>query len=117
MNELVSTEAVVLAVFSSTGLWTLINNAYQSRAGKKSVEQTALLGLLHDRIYEQCSKYIARGDISSEEHENLWYIYKPYKDLGGNGTGDRLWAEVNRLPLKEEEKKNGEGKYRKEAHK
>lgn len=59
-----------------------------------------LLGLGHDRIVTLCMKYIERGWISSDEHEDLTkYMYEPYTKMGGNGTVKRLMAEVNKLPI------------------
>lgn len=95
---------VLGAVFASTGFWTLINNIYQARSRKKSVEQRALIGLLHERIYERCEEVINRGSISREEYENLEYLYKPYIEMGGNGTAKRLFAEVDKLPIGEGER-------------
>lgn len=90
---------VLGAVFASTGFWTLVNNIYQSRNKHKTLEQSALLGLLHERIYERCEEYITRGSVTREEYETLESLFQPYADLGGNGTGRRLWEEVNHLPI------------------
>ena len=90
--------ALVAAIFGSTGLWTLINNIYQSRKEKKSVEREALLGLLHESLAEKCEAYIAAGSISRQDFEDLEkYIYKPYRKLGGNGTGEVLFNKVSDL--------------------
>lgn len=94
--------SISAAAFASSGLWTFINNVWQSRSKKKSAEQRALLGLLHDKVYYLSEKAIKKGSISREEYENLRYIYDPYIDMGGNGTGKRLFEEVNGLPLREE---------------
>lgn len=95
---------VLGAVFASTGFWALINNVYQARSKKQSLEQRALLGLLHERIYERCEACIARGSVSREEYENLEFLYKPYIEMGGNGTARRLFEEVDKLPIGEGEK-------------
>ena len=66
-----------------------------------------LMGLGHDRIFSLAGEYIKRGYITRDEYDNLNnYIYLPYKKRGGNGTGERLMKEVEKLPLheKEEEK-------------
>lgn len=94
---------VLGAVFASTGFWTLINNIYQTKSRKRSVEQKALIGLLHERIYERCEEVIDRGYITREEYENLQYLYQPYIEMGGNGTARRLFEEVNRMPIREGE--------------
>ena len=60
-----------------------------------------LLGLAHDRIIWLCEKYIDRGWISTEEFENLHdYLYIPYKEMGGNGSAERLMNIVKTLPIK-----------------
>lgn len=69
----------------------------------KKVQQTqnAVLGLDHDRLFYLCQKYIEKQEITKEEYENLYkYIYKPYTEMGGNGTGERLMKEVSNLHIK-----------------
>ena len=60
-----------------------------------------ILGLGHIKIIEVCEKYIERGYITQEEYDSLYnYLYTPYKELGGNGTAERLVQEVKQLPIK-----------------
>lgn len=88
---------IVLAVLGSSGIWALIQTLLDRRTAKTKM----ILGLGHDRIIFLCTKYIERGWISSEEHEDLIkYLYTPYRGLKGNGTAERLVAEVNKLPIK-----------------
>ncbi len=88
---------IVLAIFASNGFWQYLMN----RKNKKSAETELILGLAHDRIYDLCEKYIARGHIKTSEYDNLMYIYRPYHKCGGNGTGDKLIEKVDKLPMKE----------------
>lgn len=101
--ELLTT--VVVAMFASTGFWTLVSNIYQDRRKpKETPERRALLGLLHENLMGKCNYYINQGWISVEDYEDLQhYIYEPYRDLGGNGTGERALSEVNKLPLHRKE--------------
>ena len=50
----------------------------------------------------RCSFFIARGWASLEDRENLEYLYRPYKALGGNGTGETLYHTVEKLPYQEQ---------------
>lgn len=60
-----------------------------------------LLGLAHDRIVYLGSKYIERGSITMQELDDFnEYLYEPYTELGGNGTGKMIWERVNDLPVK-----------------
>lgn len=94
---------IVGAVFASTGFWAFLNNLIQEKRTKESVERTALLGLLHDKIYFLCKEYIKKGHVTIEEYDNLTYLYTPYEKLGGNGTGKRLYEQVKGLPIREED--------------
>ena len=66
------------------------------------VLREGILALLHDRLYQACSFFIARGWASLEDRENLEYLYRPYKALGGNGTGETLYHTVEKLPYQEQ---------------
>lgn len=93
--------AIAAMIFASTGFWTLVNNIYTSRSASKRAERRALLGLLHEKLAELSAEYIDRGYISRQEYEDLrQYIYDPYRDLGGNGTGEKLMQTVDRLPIR-----------------
>lgn len=88
---------IIVAIFASNGFWSYMQN----RKKEKSAETELILGLAHDRIYDLCEKYIARGHIKTSEYDNLMYIYRPYHKCGGNGTGDKLIEKVDKLPMKE----------------
>lgn len=70
---------------------------------KNSAEADMLLGLGHDRIIFLGTQYIKRKSITKDEYENLRdYLFKPYLELGGNGTAEKIMKEVDKLPLKEQ---------------
>lgn len=90
--------SVVLGMFTSTGVWTFVTFMIQRKDRKDGAVARMLKGLGHDRICSLATFYIARGSITMEEYENLHeYLYKPYKELGGDGTADRLMKEVDKL--------------------
>lgn len=103
--------AIIAGITSGgfTSLVIFLIQRHDQKKGKHSAESEMLLGLGHDRIVYLGDLYIRRGSISKDEYENLHdYLYKPYCDLGGNGTAERVMKEVEKLPLKEvsyEEKK------------
>lgn len=96
---------ILASVLASSGLWALLQTLIVNKQTKDTSERKALLALLHDRIYTEAKHRIAEKTISTEDYDNLRYLYEPYKALGGNGTCERLMNEVNRLPIKEEVKK------------
>lgn len=101
--------SLVGLVFTSQGLWTLLLYFVQRRDKKKDKEgetlknqSRMLLGLGHDRIMDLGTEYLQRGSITQSEYENLYkYLYGPYKDLGGNGTAEKIMSDVKNLPIVE----------------
>lgn len=99
---------VIIALIASSGFWALLE-----KRTTKTTQQTALiLGLAHDRIVWLGMGYITRGWLYHDEYENLInYLYKPYQNLGGNGSVLRVMEEVNKLPIKHQsllDEKKGE---------
>lgn len=58
------------------------------------------LAILHDRLYAECSRYIAQGSIDTDGLRNLEYLYRSYHALGGNGTGTELYNRAKALQIK-----------------
>ena len=94
--------ALILAVL--TWLWRTLLRRKQENDEIKD----GMMALLHDRIYQACSFFIARGWCSPEDRSNLEYLYKPYKALGGNGTGESLYNKCLELPLSADRNKKKE---------
>ena len=87
---------VVCAVLASSGFWAYL----QARHEKKDAKTKMILGLGHDRIIVLAMSYIERGWIAQDEYEDLnKYLYNPYREMGGNGTAERLMDEVKKLPI------------------
>ena len=94
--------AIIASVFGSTGFWALVTAIWQNHSKKVSTEGKMLRGLAHDRICELGSRYLKQGDITKDEFENLHdYLFLPYKELGGNGTAEKIMEDVKRLPMRE----------------
>ena len=89
--------SVLIALISSTGLWSYIAN-YRNKHDAKT---RLLIGLAHDRIIYLGTQYIERGYITPDEYENLHdYLYVPYAENGGNGSAKRVMEQVKALPIK-----------------
>ena len=89
---------IILAVFASTGFWALVQAIVIKLMDRRSAERAALLGLLHERLVEQCESYLDRGYATEGEIRDLEeYIYTPYRNLGGNGTGEQMFDKTREL--------------------
>ena len=86
---------IFISVMASSGFWAYV----QSRRERKDAKTKMILGLGYDRIVGLCNKYIDRGYITQSEYEDLYkYLYKPYKDMGGDGSAERAFELVRSLP-------------------
>lgn len=88
---------IVCSVLASSGLWTFILKSHDKRDAKTKM----ILGIGHDRIIKIGTDILERGDyISEDEYENLHdYLYLPYKELGGNGSAERIMQEIDHLRI------------------
>ncbi len=92
--ELLAT--VVIAVLGSNGLWAFL----QSQTKHKSASDRMLLGLGHSEIFRVAEKYIHRGGITVSELDDLIkYLYRPYSEMGGNGTAESIVNKCRELPI------------------
>lgn len=90
---------VICALFASSGFWAWMS----SRNVHRKSGNRLLIGLGHDRIMALGMTYIRQGFITRDEYENLYeYLYLPYKELGGNGSAERIMKEVDKLPIRDE---------------
>lgn len=70
---------------------------------EQAILKLGVLGLLHDRLFQECKELIKSGEVSENDLENIETLYKSYSSLGGNGTGTELYNRVKKLRLKEDE--------------
>lgn len=93
---------LVVAVFSSTGFWSWAQN----RSKSQSNESKLLMGIAYAKIIQTAQEHIKKGYISADEYHELYhYLYEPYREMGGNGTAEKLINEVGKLPMRKGEEK------------
>lgn len=91
---------LAVAVFGSTGFWTWL----MTRNKKKTAEARLMMGLAYSEIIKRSEHYIKRGYIGTDEYNELnRYLFEPYKEMGGNGTAEKLMKEVQGLPTSKED--------------
>ena len=88
--------SIVVAIFGSTGFWSWLSN----RNRKKSDESRIIMGIAYRSIKQQAEYHIKKGYIEPEEFKELeTYLFIPYRNMGGNGSAERMIEEVKRLPF------------------
>ena len=67
----------------------------KSRAIEKAVK-----ALTHDALFKQCESILEKGERTTQTNENLEHVFEAYSELGMNGTGESLYKECKKIPLK-----------------
>lgn len=65
--------------------------------------QNVIKALSHDALFSRCEQLIGKGDITTDDLENLNLLYEAYHGLGMNGAGEELYNRAKSLPLKKDE--------------
>jgi len=88
---------IFASVMASSGLWAFLGNRFD----KRSAERDLIIGIGHVELVYYGMQYIERGWITNDEYETMKELYDPYIKLGGNGSGKKIMAEVEKLPIHE----------------
>ena len=96
-------------IFASNGFWAFLTSRSQrKKVNLEKIEQDIEIqkksnkALLHDRLTEVCLVCIKRKYVTPNEMDNVEYMFKPYEELGGNGTVKKLVKDVRKLPVRED---------------
>ncbi|WP_333603531.1 hypothetical protein [Lactobacillus acetotolerans] len=90
--------------FSLTG-WGLREWVMYIRHKKEQQDamKNGVLAMLHHELYVECSTYINQGYITTSKLDDLNYIFRSYKALGGNGTGEILYNRASKLDIRKDD--------------
>lgn len=93
---------LIVAIFASGGFWSLVTALVTNRNKAKTAEERMILGLGFRAIKDTCIALLQQGEVDADEYKDLkHYLFEPYRAMGGDGTAERLIAEVDKLPIKE----------------
>lgn len=81
-----------------TGALAWLARKVQKWKQEQDLVKQGVLAILHDRLYQACQFYLKRGYCTIDDRDNLEYMFRPYKALDGNGTGEELYNRCLALP-------------------
>lgn len=81
--------SAVLALLGA-GLKCVIKKIKEEHEEQQHLKD-GVLALLHDRLYQYAEYLLQKETLTTEDMENLEYLYLSYAALGGNGTGEMLY--------------------------
>lgn len=92
---------ILIAVLGSGALSAIISGIFgliRDRRAKNDGVRAGVRQLLYDKIKYLGRKYIAKGEVSEEDLEDLICMHRIYHDeLSGNGYLDNVMSEVMKL--------------------
>lgn len=83
-----------------TGIITYTKNKLSKDKKKDRAIENAVQALLRNELIRRYREYEEKGEISILDKENITHMYEEYKNLGGNGTVEKLYDELLDLHTK-----------------
>lgn len=84
------------AIFTGICVW--VRGLYK----KSKNYDKALKALAHDAYFRYCRYLLPEETLTEDEVENINFLYDGYHSLGLNSTGDKLYQEIMKKPVKYE---------------
>lgn len=83
-----------------TGIISYIKNRISKDKKKDKAIENAVQALLRNELIRRYREYEIKGELSILDKENITHMYEEYKNLGGNGTVEKLYSELLDLHTK-----------------
>lgn len=94
---------IIAALLGGSALSAIISGLFglaQTKRRRKDGVAAGVQALMYDRIKYLCKSHLARGQIASNDLEDLIRMHQIYHDdLNGNGYLDELMDAVEELPI------------------
>ena len=74
--------AVALVIAGLTAGFRTLWKRVKAQKDETDAVKEGVKSLLHDRLYQACTHYVAQGWIDTESLHNLDYLYNAYHRLG-----------------------------------
>ena len=86
---------VITTLLGSSGVWMWA----KSNSDRGHNEHKLLLKVAKNQLITLGRTYLDRGYITMDEYEEYEAEYKLYSALGGNGLANRVFKQVDELPI------------------
>ena len=88
-----------------SGIGILIKR-FQTNKCDNELLKEGMMSLLHDRIMERGKILLGQVIITLDDLEEFKELYIPYKKLGGNGTGQKMFEMIETKCINDMNKMN-----------
>ena len=94
-------EVVFSAILGLVGFGFKALKKRQDEQDKKNKAiKNGVQALLRNELIRRYREYESKGEISIIDKENVEHMFEEYKNLGGNGTGAKMYEDLLELPTK-----------------
>ena len=66
---------------------------------KSDAERRIIRGIAHLQIVKACRHYLEVNRITTSQYNDLVVMVDAYRELGGNGSVNRVMQEIEKLPI------------------
>lgn len=94
LDFLVDFNSIFLAIFGIS-VYKSLTIFYKKQKENQDNIKKGILTILHSILYKECKKYIAEKYITVDEFNDLNYLYKAYRNLGGNGIVEKMHEKIS----------------------
>lgn len=89
----------VLNIFLTGLVGFLTWSLQRSIQNKDDIKETVKI-ILRAELKMYHSKCVKQGYISSDDYEYISEVFKMYKKFNGNGLGDKMWADIQKIEMR-----------------
>ena len=107
-DEIILKVILTVVSFITTGVLGYLVAKIKHYKNQDTNQEEALKCLLRSNITSKYYVYSELGCIPEYEKENVNYLAECYFSMGGNSYVKTIIKEINMLPIKDKERKNGE---------
>ena len=107
-DEIILKVILTVVGFITTGVLGYLVAKIKNYKKRDTNQEEALKCLLRSNITSKYYVYSELGCIPEYEKENVNYLAECYFSMGGNSYVKTIIKEINMLPIKDKERKNGE---------
>lgn len=84
----------------ATSIIAFVKMMISKEKKKDKAIENAVQALLRNELIRRYREYEEKGEISILDRENITHMFEEYKNLGGNGTVEKLYSELLDLHTK-----------------
>jgi len=76
------------------GYYKRVRKTFKGVLEDNKILKNGMIALLHERIMQKGGELLRQEIITLDDLEEFKLLYLPYKEAGGNGTGQKMYEKI-----------------------